>query len=106
MLGLCEREAHVLILELAWGQTSDLTRIWGPAGTLRGEVKGLVAAVLALTTSGPWDSPSGTFIGIWLSVFAAAVQGPLLDHLALIGSQACMPGSQGNVAVCEMVLGW
>lgn len=48
----CRAEAgcldYVLVLELAWGQASDLTGIWGPAGTLRGEVKGLVATVLAL----------------------------------------------------------
>lgn len=42
------READVLVLELAWGQVSDLTGIWGPAGTLRGEVRGMVATVLAL----------------------------------------------------------
>lgn len=38
----------MLVLELAWGQVSDLTGIWGPAGTLRGEVRGMVATVLAL----------------------------------------------------------
>lgn len=35
----------------------------------------------------------------------AATQGMLLDHLALVASVDCIPGSHGTLAIRNMVLG-
>ena len=98
MPGLVGGEAHVLVLALAWAQTSDQTGIcWRSGG--RGGGWRLPSWLSLHSLQGP-GSPEQSFY-----MRLAAAQEPLLDCPALLANGAGVPGSPGSMVICKVVLG-